>query len=249
MKRAILSILMTVIISFLFYLAFPAQSFKLFSPGPLSIAHNEFDELGNCGACHTKGKRLDNNKCLGCHKEIKAKIEEGLGYHARVSQECSDCHSEHHGKDYDIIQFNKESFDHSKTGWVLEGQHSLLKCEACHSTEGYLLISKSRCINCHQDVHLGQLGTECQRCHNAESFGVSSYKHQESPMRPEGKHLELPCDECHRMRYETYPSGRGMAVKYKGIDFRCDRCHEDIHEGEYGKDCNECHTQDSFEPE
>lgn len=144
---------------------------KLFSPGPLSQAHEELDKSGDCAACHTRGKKLENNKCLVCHSEIKEKIESKSGLHARVSQECATCHSEHHGQTFQLVNLDEYKFDHNDTGWPLEGKHSLLKCQVCHTQKGYLL-NKKTCKECHQDQHNGEYGHDCSECHNQNSFKV-----------------------------------------------------------------------------
>ena len=110
-------------------------------------------------------------------------------------------------------------------------------------------VDNRSCADCHEDVHLGQLGNECKDCHKVDSFKVRSYKHKPGEMSPKGKHLSAPCDECHRISTVDFGAGKGMAVKYKGIDFSCHICHEDVHEGEYGKKCVKCHNQDNFEVE
>ena len=92
MKKIILIIAFIV---FIFYLGFKITWSKLFSHGVLSEAHEELEKSGECKACHTKGQKLDIEKCLLCHEEIKEKIEANSGLHAKTSKECANCHSEH----------------------------------------------------------------------------------------------------------------------------------------------------------
>ncbi|MBN2372247.1 hypothetical protein JXL19_00460 [bacterium] len=246
-KRVFLLVSGVIILFFLFYLIFQTRWSILFSPGELSNAHAEFDESGECRACHTRGSRLDNGKCLDCHDEIKDALQKEYGLHGRASSECSQCHSEHHGREYKLSYLDTETFDHATTGWALDGVHELLKCEACHSKDSYLL-DMHECVLCHDDVHMGQLGPECHRCHDAKSFNTETYTHQ-TDKAPKGKHLQWSCDECHKMESGNYPLGKGVAVRYTGLDFTCNKCHEDVHDGEYGKDCAECHNQDTFKKE
>ena len=249
-KKIFILILLGFIIFFMLYAVFQIRWANLFSPGELSIAHAEFDQSGDCGACHTKWMKLDNSKCLECHKEIKSEIKKDFGLHGRASkgEECSRCHSEHHGREYDLSYLDVDTFDHTTTGWSLEGVHSLLKCEACHSRDSYLL-GMNECVLCHKDVHLGQLGVECHKCHNPKSFEIIDYQHQITEKSPKGKHLQLECDECHTEEHDIYPSAEGSVIKYVGIDFTCSKCHEDVHDGEYGANCSECHNQNNFEVE
>ena len=111
------------------------------------------------------------------------------------------------------------------------------------------MLDKSQCVDCHRDIHLGQLESNCEHCHDANSFKMESYMHKKSDLSPKGKHLKLPCDACHRQTKIENGGGFGMAVKYKNVDFKCINCHEDAHDGEYGSECQECHNQKSFEME
>lgn len=247
MRRVVLLLLILIIV-FVIFLCVSVKWSKLFSPGELSSAHAQLDDSGQCNACHTRGKQLDWEKCLGCHKEIKTKADKKQGIHGTASRDCILCHSEHHGRELKTYYLDKETFDHSRTGWKLEGLHALLKCEACHLNGSYSL-DKTECVHCHHDIHLGQLGTQCAKCHNAETFNIISYKHQDTDKAPKGEHLQIICDECHKMQYDQYPSGEGRSIKYKGINFMCHRCHDDVHDGEHGKNCSKCHSQFSFEVE
>ena len=169
--KIFLAIVVIIIIGFLFYIGFHFKWSKLFSPGELSTAHAELDMSGDCQACHTKGKQLDWAKCLGCHEEIKEKKDLGSGLHSLASEECLDCHSEHHGRETNIAYFDLEDFDHSRAGWKLEGIHSALKCLACHKKDTYLL-DKTNCVDCHQDqdIHEGENGDDCAECHSQDTF-------------------------------------------------------------------------------
>ena len=241
-------ILILIIVIFVFYLGFSVKWSKLFSHGVLSAAHEKLEKSGECKACHTKGKKLDNDKCLFCHEEIKRKIATDSGLHAKASKECANCHSEHHGESYNLIHLDIKTFDHKSTGWPLNGKHALLKCDTCHSRDSYLL-DKNKCIDCHHDIHLGQLAADCDKCHNEESFKIIAYKHKKTDNSPKGKHLNLACTVCHVVELANYPAETGMAVRYTGLDFVCYNCHEDPHDKEYGTDCSECHNQNTFEVE
>ena len=169
-KKYFLSLLsFIIIIVFLFYAGSHIRWSKMLSPGALSSAHAEQDLSEDCQACHTKGMQVDNEKCLECHGEIKDKMDLDSGLHGHAADECLDCHSEHHGEEANIAYFDRENFDHTKTGWVLEGRHRLLKCEACHIEETFLL-DKTDCSYCHQDFHDGEYGNDCAECHNQDTF-------------------------------------------------------------------------------
>ena len=168
-KRVFLSIIVIIAIGFLTYKGLETRWPKLFSPGQLSAAHAKLDLSGDCQACHTKGKQVDNGKCLGCHKEIKERRDSGSGLHSLASEECLVCHSEHHGLESNIAYFDHHNFDHSRAGWELEGIHDRLKCEVCHKKDSYLM-DKKNCIDCHQDIHEGENGDDCAECHSQDTF-------------------------------------------------------------------------------
>ena len=168
-KRTILLIFTIASVALLVYAGFHLNWSKILSPGPLSPAHAKLDAKGKCNACHTKGKRLDTHKCLECHKEIKAMMQNNSGLHARVSKKCEQCHSEHHIRLFNTIHFDAKDFDHSIAGMPIRGKHLLLRCEVCHEKDSYLL-HKNKCYQCHEDIHKGENGKDCSECHNQDSF-------------------------------------------------------------------------------
>ena len=95
---------------------------------------------------------------------------------------CSSCHSEHHGRNFRIINFNPNSFDHKKTGFSLTGKHSRTDCKKCHKPDfindsklkkrkEYISWSEAiTVIPCHEDYHQKTLGDNCNNCHNTDAF-------------------------------------------------------------------------------
>ena len=79
-------------------------AFAQLSPGDLSQAHSHLEGLSNCTKCHEIGKKVVATKCLSCHSILKERIDNKKGLHANVGYEdCFDCHSEHHGRKYQLI--------------------------------------------------------------------------------------------------------------------------------------------------
>jgi hypothetical protein len=168
-NRTVLLIGTIASVALLSYAGFHINWSKTFSPGPLSPAHKELDVKGKCNACHTKGKRLDTDKCLDCHQEIKSMIQKKRGLHARVTTKCEHCHSEHHIRLFNSIHFNENDFDHAMAGSQIGGKHRLLRCEVCHAKGSYLL-NKHKCFQCHVDIHKGENGQDCAECHTQDTF-------------------------------------------------------------------------------
>ena len=171
MKKILLPIISIIILGLLFYKGSQMRWAKLFSPGELSLAHAELELSGECDACHTKGKKLDTQKCFECHDDINNLRKSGSGLHGQELEPCLDCHSEHHGRNSDIAYFDMTNFDHRKVGWPLEGMHKKLRCDVCHESDSYLL-TKTACIDCHADIHEGENGKDCAECHHQDSFKV-----------------------------------------------------------------------------
>ena len=87
------------------------------SPGKLSESHAHLEGLSNCTKCHVLGEKVSDEKCLDCHEEIAARIKDQKGYHffggGSSRKECIKCHSDHHGRNFKMIHFDADEFDHS----------------------------------------------------------------------------------------------------------------------------------------
>jgi hypothetical protein len=104
------------------------------------------------------------------------------------------------------------------------------------------------CASCHQDVHLGQVGAGCETCHSvaAVKFAPDRFSHTRSGFALTGKHAPLACAACHKTETTAFPSGRGTAVRLKGMAGTCQSCHADTHLGQVGTTCETCHSTTSF---
>ena len=56
---------------------------QVLSPGPLSAAHANLDTDDDCGKCHQSGDKIVATLCLGCHKDLGARIAGSTGLHGR----------------------------------------------------------------------------------------------------------------------------------------------------------------------
>jgi hypothetical protein len=61
-------------------IAIPSVAVCQISPGELSAAHASLEGIGNCTACHTLGKTIDDNRCLGCHEELRLALPIGQDF-------------------------------------------------------------------------------------------------------------------------------------------------------------------------
>ena len=108
------------------------------SPGKLTESHAHLEGLSNCTKCHLLGEKVSNEKCLDCHREIAARIKDRKGYHFSPvvrANDCSKCHSEHHGRNFQMIHLDTGEFSHAETGYDLLGAHAGLSCKVCHKPE------------------------------------------------------------------------------------------------------------------
>ncbi len=153
------------------------------SPGDLSLSHSHLANQ-NCATCHSAPGEIRAGKCLSCHDKIASRITEGRGYHQDKGEDCGTCHTEHQGRDSQLIELDEEDFDHSEAGYELRGIHKKIKnCRSCHSSArivkrknftSYLLIN-NKCTGCHTPPHPG-IKEECLSCHDENSWVVDNWR-------------------------------------------------------------------------
>lgn len=229
------------------------------SPGDLARAHEQLEGIHHCLDCHSAGDKVTNSKCLACHKEINQRIAANHGYHASIEvkgKQCVECHSDHHGKTFQIIKFDKEKFDHKLTGYELKGEHAKIECEECHKKENikdtpsqrkvgttYLGL-KTDCLSCHKDYHQQTMSKDCASCHGFEKFKPAvGFNHEKTDYPLKGAHQKVACIECHKVEQRN---GEKFQV-FANVPFaKCTDCHEDVHHNKFGQDCLKCHNVNSF---
>lgn len=228
------------------------------SPGDLTNAHAEFEGISNCTQCHELGNKVTNAKCLDCHQEIDALMINKEGFHSSdevVGKDCAKCHSEHHGREFDMVRFDEEAFDHNLTGYELEGQHKVIDCRDCHmpeyiedpeiqQLENTFLGLSQECIACHDDYHQETLGTDCRSCHDIETFRPAAlFDHNDTDYPLEGQHVEVECIKCHEITTRNELEFQVFA----DVPFNdCIQCHDDAHEGNLAGTCAQCHSVEGF---
>ncbi len=184
-----------------------------------------------CYTCHISEdderwtfRELGSN-CVDCHNDIhKGFITEAF----YPNQDCTTCH-------VNDTWSNINSFDHSKTEWVLEGKHQQVACRECHFTENENnkneIIQKftnldTDCITCHENIHEDIFAvngvTDCIRCHVATSWTPENFDHNTTNFSLEGKHKEVECKACHTSSIEKDK----RVTLYKLNTFECVDCHQ-----------------------
>jgi hypothetical protein len=217
---------------------------RLVMPGEVSAPHA--DTEATCTACHVRFSReQQRDLCLDCHEEIAADLTERAGFHGSTADAagsaCSACHTEHEGRDADILGLDRERFDHSVTRFALVGKHVALTCEDCHSeNQPSFHAAETECYGCHadDDRHRSNLGTACADCHAETGWRDVRFDHDAvTGYGLTGKHAELTCTGCHAdEHYEETPN-------------TCVGCHaaDDAHRGNNGPQCQDCHTTGNWQ--
>lgn len=255
--------------------AAPAGAQEVFSPGPLTTRHQNLEGLSNCTRCHAAGHKLSPDLCLNCHKEVRARIAEGKGFHGRIpagERACENCHHEHQGRNFSLVDWGpggERRFDHGRTGYPLKGKHAKLECAACHEPRRVVaeaareVAAKGRktflglpvaCAACHFDEHRGQASRECQRCHDERAWKPApGFDHRKTAYPLEGLHARVACAKCHQG--DTDAAGRRAfpaAVSDRFLRFKpvahasCTDCHKDPHRNRFGQSCATCHSADGW---
>jgi hypothetical protein len=87
-------------------------------------------------------------------------------------------------------------------------------------------------------VHKGGFGRDCARCHTPNGWGIWQFDHaRETRFALTGAHAALACSACHR-----------RPAKQVKLPRDCAGCHsqDDVHLGQFGRDCDRCHTTRTF---
>jgi nitrate/TMAO reductase-like tetraheme cytochrome c subunit len=228
------------------------------SPGSLAAVHSQLEGMSNCTKCHELGNKVTNAKCLACHIELKVRVDQNKGYHSSAEvrgKNCSSCHNDHHGVNFQILRFEKEKFNHNLAGFPLTGAHAKKTCKDCHNpgfiTSKAILAKKftylglkTECLGCHTDYHQKTLSASCTNCHGVDAFKpVIKFSHATTHYPLAGMHQTVECLKCHPI---TVKNGIKFQ-EFAGIKFaNCTNCHEDVHQNKFGQNCKQCHSEASF---
>jgi hypothetical protein len=215
---------------------------KLVSPVPIISGHAKYEK--DCGICHEPFSRKSQTRlCLACHKETAADRQLVKGMHGRqrdvATQECTQCHTDHKGRDANILLFDPETFNHAFTNFELRDGHKSVPCASCHAQNVKYRNAPGRCIDCHKaiDPHRGHLGEACDGCHSEAGWNrMKPFDHEKTRFPLRNAHRNVTCAVCH------------VGERYKGIGAACSDCHriQDVHGGRYGIKCESCHDQNKW---
>ena len=211
---------------------------NLFSPGDVIKGHAKLQD--DCKNCHVRGRKMSRNQlCMDCHKKVAADVKQHKGFHGRnkkvTSAQCRTCHTEHKGRDAQIVWLDKDRFNHDLTDYRLLGKHRQVLCKSCHVQSKKFRQAPGKCIDCHKkdDIHKGKLGKQCSNCHNPKAWSSEQFDHDKTKFKLRFAHKKVACDLCH------------VENRYKHTPKKCVSCHaiKDVHKNRFGNDCKRCHTQ------
>jgi len=233
----------------LFLLALPLQAGisplerieGLVMPGALIKKHAKFEK--KCEKCHSGFERTkQDTQCMECHKAVAGDVEKTQGFHGKIhnikERECRSCHSDHLGRDADIVQLDIELFNHNKTEFKLAGSHVSGDCSGCHKKTGVYRMPERTCDDCHgaDEPHKKRMGKQCENCHTENSWLPAHFDHSGTTFRLKDAHREVACYNCH------------VNERYDDIPKNCYFCHhlDDVHKGDRGIRCHDCHTDERW---
>lgn len=248
-----------------------------FQKAPFDHMQTKFPLVGKhtplaCAACHknvsltakTASQRVADYRgllttCVSCHTDV---------HRSELGTTCESCHS--------AVGFGVTTYKHLRFSEFFGGQHTSVTCSQCHRPAAAPVQTASAargrgaatpalsvrpavlnlsfksatttCVTCHKDVHLGQVGAECQKCHRVDGakFAVAGFSHSSTTFPLTGKHESAACSACHKPETTAFPAGAGTTMRLKGLPAECRACHQDVHLGQVDTKCESCHTTHAF---
>ena len=214
---------------------------SLVMPGEVVESHADVES--ECSNCHVRFNRQGQNSlCIACHEDIGQDVTASTGFHGRdetaSSSTCASCHTDHEGRDANIIDLDESSFDHGSTDFALIGKHREAECSGCHEPDTKFRDAPHDCYACHRedDAHKGFMGENCGDCHSAEGWELVEFDHDTTDYPLIGKHQEVACGDCHQ------------DDTFQNTPVTCYGCHaeDDVHNGRSGRECETCHNPTSW---
>lgn len=230
----------------------------IFSPGAVSAQNtrglvyagvsSHVDIEHQCKQCHQPLVSSQGTACMNCHQEIAREVQQKNGLHGYWDNvdSCRTCHSDHKGRNFDMVADASLTFDHSQTRLPLSGKHIQLTCQDCHNAEESQISQV--CSSCHTEPeqHAGLFSQDCGECHTSQDWTTAQFQGVNFDHENTNFSLVLHqkdyqgettiCMDCHQARTLE-------------IDLTtCKECHGNQdpgfmteHTNEFGLSCTDCH--------
>ena len=239
---------------------------QMFSSGGLNAqtgesvgGANSHAQISECEACHAAPWDADKmaDRCLACHTEIKEQMLSVAELHGAITRKdpdlaCRDCHFEHRGPTASLTEMGEHSFPHEKLGYSLaahqfKATNEAFTCSDCHGEDIGKFASDS-CQTFHNKIdiaftqaHIFSFGGNCLACHDGVDRYDDDFDHNSLPFQLTGAHTEAACTGCHLDAREI--------KDLQSTPQDCYSCHylQDEHAGQFGTQCEACHTPDNWE--
>ncbi len=210
--------------------------------------HNQFFELlgqhatiTDCNTCHNGNYNLTSTECLQCHQSNYNNASNPNHIAAGIPTTCEDCHTAN--------GWTPSTFNHTTTGFTLDGAHTSLQCSACH--QGVITGLNPECVSCHQNDYnnasnpshtAAGIPTTCQDCHTTTAWIPSTFNHSTTGFQLLGVHAQIQCSACHQ----------GVIT---GLTPDCLPCHQNDYNNapdhvalNYPTNCDMCHSFNGWSP-
>ncbi len=204
---------------------------RLYSPGPLSSAHAFL--RNDCAACHTAVSGVSRAKCVACHADDSAVLErQPSAFHATIG-DCAPCHYEHISGVTRPIAMNHAALAGIGLAQLRRFGNETRETRArlvrwmrdARADVAPRLSPEERlldCVSCHEvnDVHSGNFGRDCARCHDTGSWFIEAYVHPSA--------ASTDCAQCHRASPCHYMEGclSMMGHMAGGEGARLEQCYQ-----------------------
>jgi hypothetical protein len=213
----------------------------LFSPGPLTLGHKDFDNA--CFKCHMP-LIAASTSCLSCHETTQKSIKNKEGIHGNMAEDdvkkCLYCHTDHAGPQKLVIKDARtESQFNRDLDKIREKNFLIATPDTSQVKQEYTKLWEKIAADSPWENRFKSLQTD--------------FDHKLTGYPLIGEHAKVKCEECHKntkdfrtsVKEGLFPSFSLEKVLNKDFCFSCHKKDDDGkngHKGEYGKNCSLCHT-------
>ena len=200
-----------------------------------------------CADCHVNNNyNITVTTCVSCHQTDFNNATSPVP-HTGFPTTCQHCH--------DTVQWTDAKFDHSTTGFILTGLHTVppRACTDCHVNNNYNL-NTGACVSCHLKDFQGTTNPNhvtanfpqtCDQCHDTTNWMNATFNHASTGFPLTGLHMVPPrqCTDCH------------VSNNYSLNSTACITCHLKDYQGttnpnhvssNFPQTCDQCHTTSTW---